>query len=777
MAWTDTSATVVTLNASTTDTLFSVAGSFSGISVLNADHRILLCDRKIEIGAGASWEERNAIIIQHRPGEMVNMADANGNVTFGEADLTDTTKPVVTHGVWFLNDQEANAGTAAEYGFATTSGTLEIGQSHIYGGVMEVWPCNNTAATGGIFWYMRTGETFVIGTNWTRYAGGRFGGTQFRLQEVKMMGSGRLGLSLLTTADSIGVKDLILQDMVQGYYFSNFQTGATRFRNTATRNTEMESVGLTSQCFIEDSDEVDALFATPIDMTQTIEETTSYNVTVTAKAQQLLAAGDPDAGDPLDDCEIRIVRTETRANDGAAWSTSNLQVRAATNTDANGQIAETELIRKTWRTGDNIGDKDGFRGFFVSARQYGFKPQHLPIFPEFGAGKGFVDSIIMPVDRFVAGEEASVLAYTGSITLTADDDNTADDTIDLTSAHTLQEVYDYLQWYMAQPAQVPFVANSGDDLGWNTVWTTPTSVSPLNTSDGVVFTIATGWTMTGYASNLTVGDQILEHANGNRIVPIQLLNVEEGSSYEIVRDSDQVVLYSGIIGEDGYYKTQRDWTTNVAVTVNVRLQGFLDFETAATIGNAGLVIAVNSASDINYKPTSGRMDETHFRWRDDDGSETGATWLVTEDTDYSSITVIQLYNGATGGTFTITIDGETTGTITYNAAAGTVDTTLEALASITSTTVTGAGTSGNPWIITFVTPGSVATFTTDDSGLTGGTPSSTATVTTGNVLDKADNIRLRVQIDEYKAKSNPIRPKIQYRRVTSSPTGIWADIE
>ena len=773
MAWTDTSATVVTLNASTTDTLFSVAGSFAGISVLNADHRILLCDRKIEIGTGASWEERNAIIIQHRPGEMVNMADANGNVTFGEAVLTDATKPVVTHGVWFLNDQEANAGTAAEYGFATTSGTLEIGQSHIYGGVMEVWPCNNTAATGGIFWYMRTGETFVIGTNWTRYAGGRFGGTQFRLQEVKMMGSGRLGLSLLTTADSIGVKDLILQDMVQGYYFSNFQTGATRFRNTATRNTQMESVGLTSQCFIEDSDEVDALFATPIDMTQTIEETTSYNVTVTAKAQQLLATGDPDAGDPLDDCEIRIVRTETRANDAAAWSTSNLQVRAATNTDANGQIAETELIRKTWRTNDNIGDKDGFRGFFVSARQYGFKPQHLPIFPEFGAGKGFVDSIIMPKDRFVAGEEATVAAYTG-IALTADDDATADDTINLTSAHTLQEVYDYLQWYIAQPAQVPFVANSGDNLGWDTVWTTPTSVSPLNTSDGVVFTIATGWTMTGYASNLTVGDQILEHANGNRIVPIQLLNVEEGSSYEIIRDSDSVVLYNGIIDSTGEFKTQRDWTTNIAVTVNVRLQGFLDFETAATIGNAGLVIAVNSAADPYYKHPDGRLEQTHFRWRNDNGSETGATWLVTEDTDYSSITVIQLYNGATGGTFTITIDGETTGTITYNAAAGTVDTTLEALASITSTTVTGAGTSGNPWIITFVTPGSVATFTTDDSGLTGGTPSSTATVTTGNVLDKEANTRLRIQLKEARGKPNTTRPKLQHKLATAT---TWIDLD
>ena len=100
--------------------------------------------------------------------------------------------------------------------------------------------------------------------------------------------------------------------------------------------------------------------------------------------------------------------------------------------------------------------------------------------------------------------------------------------------------------------------------------------------------------MTGYASNLTVGDQILEHANGNRIVPIQLLNVEEGSSYEIIRDSDSVVLYNGIIDSTGEFKTQRDWTTNIAVTVNVRLQGFLDFETAAKLRDTIEQISVDA---------------------------------------------------------------------------------------------------------------------------------------------------------------------------------------
>jgi len=133
---------------------------------------------------------------------------------------------------------------------------------------------------------------------------------------------------------------------------------------------------------------------------------------------------------------------------------------------------------------------------------------------------------------------------------------------------------------MAQTAQIDNVADDGTTAGWATVWTTPTAVSPLNTSDGVVFTIADDWEIAAAdIANITVGDQILEHANGDRIVPIQLLNIEEGSSYEIVRNSDEVVLYNGIIDDTGEFKTQTDWTTNVAVTVNVRLQGYLDFET------------------------------------------------------------------------------------------------------------------------------------------------------------------------------------------------------
>ena len=76
---------------------------------------------------------------------------------------------------------------------------------------------------------------------------------------------------------------------------------------------------------------------------------------------------------------------------------------------------------------------------------------------------------------------------------------------------------------------------------------------------------------------------------------------------------------------------------------------------------------------------------------------------------------------ATGGTFTIaaTVNGqtETTGSLAYDANAAEVENALNNLAGV-SVTVTGAGTQGDPWIITGL-PSSV---TTNDNALTGTNP-------------------------------------------------------
>ena len=84
-------------------------------------------------------------------------------------------------------------------------------------------------------------------------------------------------------------------------------------------------------------------------------------------------------------------------------------------------------------------------------------------------------------------------------------------------------------------------------------------------------------------------------------------------------------------------------------------------------------------------------------------------------------------------------DGTTLG-VTLEGLNG-LESELEALANISNVTITGAGTIGDPWIITFVSPGNedVPLITADDTLLVGGTPVSVIAEETKGVSD-ADGV-------------------------------------
>ena len=85
---------------------------------------------------------------------------------------------------------------------------------------------------------------------------------------------------------------------------------------------------------------------------------------------------------------------------------------------------------------------------------------------------------------------------------------------------------------------------------------------------------------------------------------------------------------------------------------------------------------------------------------------------------------------STGGTFTLTVDGQTTSATAFDAAAATVETNVEALSTVTTATVTGTGTAGDPWIVTIDTPLAGGWVVSGDgSSLTGGDATLTVTET------------------------------------------------
>ena len=108
---------------------------------------------------------------------------------------------------------------------------------------------------------------------------------------------------------------------------------------------------------------------------------------------------------------------------------------------------------------------------------------------------------------------------------------------------------------------------------------------------------------------------------------------------------------------------------------------------------------------------------------------------------------VEIEGTPTGGTFTLTYSGQTTGTIAYNAAAGTVDTALEALSNIGAGDVTVTGSASGPWIIEFtaaLAETNVSTMTADGAGLTyagtqGLTRSSSVVPTGPNWVNDAEN--------------------------------------
>ena len=84
----------------------------------------------------------------------------------------------------------------------------------------------------------------------------------------------------------------------------------------------------------------------------------------------------------------------------------------------------------------------------------------------------------------------------------------------------------------------------------------------------------------------------------------------------------------------------------------------------------------------------------------------------------TTATTVILTIDATGGTFTVTVSGQTTSAIAFDAAAATLETAIELLSTVTVATITGSA--GGPFTITVDSGVTATTMTADAGSLTGG---------------------------------------------------------
>lgn len=99
----------------------------------------------------------------------------------------------------------------------------------------------------------------------------------------------------------------------------------------------------------------------------------------------------------------------------------------------------------------------------------------------------------------------------------------------------------------------------------------------------------------------------------------------------------------------------------------------------------------------------------------------------------SEVQTVTITGSPTGGTFTLTFDGQTTAAIAYNAAASAVQAALEALSTVRAGNVVVSGSAGGPYTVTFVNDlanANVSALTASGAGLTGGTAPAVAIATT-----------------------------------------------
>jgi hypothetical protein len=151
-----------------------------------------------------------------------------------------------------------------------------------------------------------------------------------------------------------------------------------------------------------------------------------------------------------------------------------------------GQIASTSILIRSFDVSSGASTSDlewdaasgtGFTPMSLKVRKYGYVP-----FQTVWDGQNVLETfnVYLADDNVVVASEATAGAYTG-ITV-----NGSTETITITSDHTLQEIYDYCQWWSVQSGNVQY------DV-------------PLTSVDGNTFALPTNWSMILNGGSITSG--------------------------------------------------------------------------------------------------------------------------------------------------------------------------------------------------------------------------------------------------------------------------------
>jgi hypothetical protein len=233
-------------------------------------------------------------------------------------------------------------------------------------------------------------------------------------------------------------------------------------------------------------------------------------------------------------------------------------------------------------SGDSTGgvdwDADGtsYTPMVVKVRKYGYQP-FLTSWD--GLSSLTTLNIFMFDDNVVVANETTAGAYTG-ITV-----NGSTETITVGENHTLQEIYDYCQWWSTQSANVqydiPMTSVDGTNFALASGWDFVVSSTYTVTAEGQTLTLSGGgsFTISGDFTGL-IND------GTNYRVPITLSGVVDGSSWAVYETSGMAEIDKGTQSGSGDITIYESITANKGITIRVRLAGYLPYQTVGTATTA-----------------------------------------------------------------------------------------------------------------------------------------------------------------------------------------------
>lgn len=136
----------------------------------------------------------------------------------------------------------------------------------------------------------------------------------------------------------------------------------------------------------------------------------------------------------------------------------------------------------------------------------------------------------------------------------------------------------------------------------------------------------------------------------------------------------------------------------------------------------------------------------------------------------NEVQTVTITGTPTGGTFTLTLDGETTAAIAYNATAAAVQSALEALSNVAAGDLTVSGSAGGPYTVTFAgaySATNVPALTASGASLTGGTsPGVTIATPTAGVAGLLDGFV--AQSIELRRETGDLSTSVTFARIVDA---------